>query len=170
MSQQSKHRINQQITSPTVRLVQEGTPPIEISLTEALQLAKDKDLDLVEVAAQAQPPVCKLMNYGKFLYTQSKQERLHKAKQKKSETKAIRLSLKIEKHDMEVKIKKIHQFLDQGHKVKLDLYLRGREKVFRDEGLKKMQLFMSMLSENVYQEQPIKKTPQGFYTLLAKKS
>jgi translation initiation factor IF-3 len=152
MSQQSKHRINQQITSPTVRLVQEGTPPIEISLTEALQLAKDKDLDLVEVAAQAQPPVCKLMNYGKFLYTQSKQERLHKAKQKKSET------------------KKIHQFLDQGHKVKLDLYLRGREKVFRDEGLKKMQLFMSMLSENVYQEQPIKKTPQGFYTLLAKKS
>jgi translation initiation factor IF-3 len=169
MSQQSKHRINQQITAPKVRLVVEGQPPVEISRDEALKTAKEQGLDLVEVASKANPPVCKLMNYGKFLYMQSKQERLHKAKQKKTETKAIRLSLKIEKHDMQVKAKKINQFLDQGHKVKLDLYLRGREKAFRDEGLKKLEIFLSLFPEEVYQEQPIKKTPQGFFTLLAKK-
>lgn len=169
MSQQAKHRINQQITAPKVRLVIEGQPPVEIPREEALKMAKDQGLDLVEVAGKANPPVCKMMNYGKFLYMQSKQERLHKAKQKKTETKAIRLSLKIEKHDMEVKAKKINQFLDQGHKVKLDLYLRGREKAFRDEGLKKLEIFLSLFPEEVYQEQPIKKTPQGFFTLLAKK-
>lgn len=169
MSQQSKHRINQQITAPFVRLVIEGETPKEMGRDEALKLAKDQGLDLVEVAANAKPPVCKLMNYGKFLYMQSKQERLHKAKQKKTETKAIRLSLKIEKHDMQVKAKKINKFLDEGHKVKLDLYLRGREKAFRDEGRKKLELFLEMFPEEVYQEQPIKKTPQGFFTLLAKK-
>lgn len=169
MSQQAKHRINQQITAPIVRLVVEGEAPVEISREEALKTAKEQGLDLVEVAAKAKPPVCKLMNYGKFLYMQSKQERLHKAKQKKTETKAIRLSLKIEKHDMEVKAKKINKFLDQGHKVKLDLYLRGREKAFREEGLKKLEIFLALFPEEVYQEQPIKKTPQGFFTLLAKK-
>ena len=169
MSQQAKHRINQQITAPQVRLVIEGEQPKDMPRAEALKMAKDKGLDLVEVAANAKPPVCKMMNYGKFLYMQSKQERLHKAKQKKTETKAIRLSLKIEKHDMQVKAKKINKFLDEGHKVKLDLYLRGREKAFRDEGRKKLELFLQMFPEEVYQEQAIKKTPQGFFTLLAKK-
>jgi translation initiation factor IF-3 len=176
MSQQAKpssktnQRINNNITSPEVRLVDATGKMIGVvSLQEALKQAKEADLDLVEIAPDSKPPVCKIMNYGKFLYTQSKQQRLHKAKQKKVELKALRIGFKIEPHDLEVKLKQTYKFLDQGHKVKLDMYLRGREKAFADQAAVKMKNILNNLPENIRLEQELKKSPQGFSVILAKK-
>ncbi|MEY2986395.1 MAG: translation initiation factor [Candidatus Parcubacteria bacterium] len=176
MSQQAKpasktnQRINNNITSPEVRLVDTTGKMIGVvSLQEALKQAKEADLDLVEIAPDSKPPVCKIMNYGKFLYTQSKQQRLHKAKQKKIELKALRIGFKIEPHDLEVKLKQTYKFLDQGHKVKLDMYLRGREKAFADQAAVKMKNILNNLPENIRLEQELKKSPQGFSVILAKK-
>jgi translation initiation factor IF-3 len=176
MSQQAKpssktnQRINNNITSPEVRLVDAtGKMVGVVTLIEALRQAREADLDLVEIAPDSKPPVCKVMNYGKFLYTQSKQQRLHKAKQKKVELKALRIGFKIEPHDLEVKLKQTYKFLDQGHKVKLDMYLRGREKAFANQAAAKMQNIIITLPENVRLEQELKKSPQGFSVILAKK-
>lgn len=176
MSQQAKpssktnQRINNNITSPEVRLVDATGKMIGVvSLQEALKQAKEADLDLVEIAPDGNPSVCKIMNYGKFLYTQSKQQRLHKAKQKKVELKALRIGFKIEPHDLEVKLKQTYKFLDQGHKVKLDMYLRGREKAFADQAAVKMKNILNNLPENIRLEQELKKSPQGFSVILAKK-
>lgn len=176
MSQQAKpssktnQRINTNITSPEVRLVDATGKMIGVvDITEALRQAREADLDLVEIAPDSKPPVCKVMNYGKFLYTQSKQQRLHKAKQKKVELKALRIGFKIESHDLDVKLKQTYKFLDQGHKVKLDMYLRGREKAFANQAAAKMQNIINTLPENVRLEQELKKSPQGFSVILAKK-
>lgn len=176
MSQQAKtssktnQRINNNITSPEVRLVDAtGTMIGVVSLQEALKQAKEANLDLVEIAPDSKPPVCKVMNYGKFLYTQSKQQRLHKAKQKKVELKALRIGFKIEPHDLEVKLKQTYKFLEQGHKVKLDMYLRGREKAFAEQAGIKMRNILNNLPENIRLEQELKKSPQGFSVILAKK-
>jgi translation initiation factor IF-3 len=163
------HRVNQEITAPEIRLVVEnGTPPEIITRDAALDLAREKELDLVEIAPQATPPVCRLMNYGKFLYMQSKQQRLHKAKQKKVELKTLRFSLKIEKHDLETKVKKALAFLDQGHKVKFDLTLRGREKAFVPQAFDKMNHFLTHFPDDIKHDQPLKKTPQGLTVTLSK--
>ncbi|MEY3471016.1 MAG: hypothetical protein RLZZ223_366 [Candidatus Parcubacteria bacterium] len=176
MSQQTtsksktNQRINTNITSPEVRLVDATGKMIGVvSIDEALRQAREANLDLVEIAPDGKPPVCKVMNYGKFLYTQSKQQRLHKAKQKKVELKALRIGFKIESHDLEVKLKQAYKFLDQGHKVKLDMYLRGREKAFANQAAEKMQNILNNLPENIRLEQELKKSPQGFSVILAKK-
>jgi translation initiation factor IF-3 len=169
-SSKKNPRINTSITAPEVRLIDETGKVIGVTpLSEALDLAKKADLDLVEIAPDAHPPVTKIMNYGKFLYTQSKQQRLHKAKQKKIELKALRISFKIESHDLEVKLKQAYKFLDQGHKVKFDMILRGREKAFADQAMKKMQGILQTLPETIKFDQELKRSPQGFSVILAKK-
>jgi|694.fasta_scaffold01495_20 translation initiation factor IF-3 len=176
MSQQTKQssktnqRINANITSPEVRLVDATGKMIGlVLLEEALKQAREASLDLVEIAPDSKPPVCKIMNYGKFLYTQSKQQRLHKAKQKKVELKTLRIGFKIEAHDLDVKLKQTYKFLEQGHKVKMDMYLRGREKAFTDQAAIKMKNILNTLPENIRLEQELKKSPQGFSVILAKK-
>lgn len=176
MSQQStsksksNQRINTSITSPEVRLVDANGKMIGVvSIEEALKQSKEAGLDLVEIAPDTNPPVCKIMNYGKFLYTQSKQQRLHKAKQKKVELKALRIGFKIETHDLDVKLKQAYKFLEQGHKVKLDMYLRGREKAFANQAGIKMQNILNSLPETIRLEQELKRSPQGFSVILAKK-
>ncbi|MEX0597929.1 MAG: translation initiation factor IF-3 [Candidatus Paceibacterota bacterium] len=176
MSQQAKQssktnqRINRNIISSEVRLIDATGKMVGIvALEEALRQAREASLDLVEIAPDSKLPVCKIMNYGKFLYTQSKQQRLHKAKQKKIELKALRIGFKIETHDLEVKLKQTYKFLEQGHKVKLDMYLRGREKAFADKAAIKMQNILNTLPENIRLEQELKRSPQGFSVILAKK-
>lgn len=176
MSQPSKtpskkiQPINENIIGPDVRLVDATGKMIGVvSLEEALKQAREADLDLVEIASDPRPPVCKIMNYGKFLYTQSKQQRLHKAKQKKVELKVLRISFKIESHDLEVKLKQAYKFLDQGHKVKFDMYLRGREKAFAEQALVKMKKILENLPETIKFDQELKRSPQGFSVILAKK-
>lgn len=163
------HRLNTEITAPEVRLViKSGENPEIVPIQQALDLAKEMGQDLVEIAPKAQPPVCRIMNYGKYLYMQSKQQRLHKAKQKRVELKTLRISLKIEKHDLETKVKKALKFMEQGHKVKFDMTLRGREKGFVPQAFDKMKEFLTYFPEDIKQDQALKKTPQGLTVTLSK--
>ena len=109
---------------------------------DALRIAQEKDLDLVEVAPTAKPPVCRIMDYGKYRYEQSKRERDARKKQKVVELKEIRMTPKIEDHDFAVKVKAAQKFLKEGDKVKAMIRFRGREIVHADLGRKLlMQLF-----------------------------
>ncbi len=168
--QTPSYRTNEQITADEVRLVtNEGENLGVVSLQEARQKAEETGLDLVEIAPQAQPPVCKTLNYGKFLYTQSKQQRLKNANQKKNEVKSVRLSYRIEQHDMDMKVNQITKFMEQGHKVKLDMVLRGREKAFTEIARQKLEEIIQLLPDYTSREQDIQKTPQGLSATVAKK-
>lgn len=111
---------------------EEGTQVGVISISEALRLAEDAGLDLVEVSPTAEPPVCRIMDYGKFRYERSKKQAEAKKKQTVIEVKEIKLRPKTEKHDLDFKIKNIRKFLEQKNKVKITLRFRGREIVYAD--------------------------------------
>ncbi|MCK5466043.1 translation initiation factor IF-3 [Candidatus Parcubacteria bacterium] len=144
---------------------------------DALNLASEKELDLVEVSPNLNPPVCKIMDYGKYLYKVAKQKRQHNAKQKKTETKKIRISVRIEKHDLEFKAKNAIKFLKNENKVRIDMVLKGREKANQDFAREKFDSFLDVISElskndeqakerEIIREQDIKKTPQGFSAII----
>lgn len=100
---------------------------------EAKALATERGLDLVEVNATSRPPICRLMDYGRYKYDLSKKEKQNKLKQKGSELKEIRLTFKISEHDMEYKAKQAKEFIEDGDKVRLTMRLRGRENIFGNE-------------------------------------
>lgn len=121
-------RINEAIKVREVRLVGEDGEQLGIIPTlEALEMAREKGLDLVEVAPQAKPPVCRLLNYGKFKFEQEKKNRESRKKQKLVKMKEVRMQPKIETHDLDFKTKHIAEFLEQGSKVKVTIRFRGRE-------------------------------------------
>ncbi|MFO7569724.1 MAG: translation initiation factor IF-3 [Smithellaceae bacterium] len=146
--------MNREIRSATVRVIdEEGKPLGVISLDEAMAHAERVGLDLVEVSANADPSVCKIMDYGKYRYKQSK--KIHDAK--KSQTvihvKEIRLRPKTEEHDVQVKIKHIKKFLEQHDKVKISMMFRGREIAFTHIGRKIMEDIRSRLAEDCIVDQ-----------------
>ena len=122
------HRINEWIRAKEVRLIGEQGERLGIlPLREALEIAKRHDLDLVEVAPQADPPVCRLLDYGKYVYERSRKAREAKKVHKPAELKEIRLRPKTGKHDVDFKIKRMRDFLSDGSKVKVRVLFRGRE-------------------------------------------
>lgn len=124
-----RYRINQYIKVPEVRVIDENGENIGVMPTgQALALAEEKGMDLVEVSPVAQPPVAKIINYSKLKYEEEKSRRKQIARQKKVEVKGIRLSLRIGEHDQETRLKQAQKFLNDGDKVKVELILRGREK------------------------------------------
>ena len=139
-----------------------------IDTQKALDIARERGFDLVEVVPNAQPPVCKLLNFGKFLYRMAKQEKRHNARQKKSEIKAMRISINTGKHDLEVKAKKIVEFLDQGHQIKTEIILKGREKQHRELARQKLQEFISIIPATISPAQAVKSTPRGFFIVINK--
>ena len=125
---QTGPRINRAIRAPEVRVIdEEGNQLGVLPLGEALELAQSRDLDLVEVAANAVPPVCKLVDFGRFKYEQTKRERDAKKHQHVTEMKELRLRPKTDPHDLEVRAKAARKFLEEGHKVRLLVRFRGRE-------------------------------------------
>ena len=121
-------RINQFIRSPQVRLISEkGEQAGVVDIQEALMRAREAGLDLVEVASQASPPVCRIMDFSKYKYDQEKKERLARKHQKTVHLKEVKLKPKIEEHDYQVKLKHLHRFLKKGDKAKVTLFFRGRE-------------------------------------------
>lgn len=123
------HRINTMIRASEVRIIDENKQQVGVMpLSEALALAKEKDLDLVEVAPQAKPPVCRIMDYGKFLYELHKKAQEAKKHQKQIQIKEIKFRPKISIHDYNFKIRHVERFLREGNKVKITVMLRGREK------------------------------------------
>ena len=128
-SQLKRHRINNFIHCEQVRLIDENGQNLgTLNTADALALARDKGLDLVEVSPLANPPVVKIVDYSKLKYQEEKERRKEKAKQKKIEVKGIRLSLRISEHDQEVRVKQAEKFLKQGDKVKIEMILKGRER------------------------------------------
>jgi translation initiation factor IF-3 len=109
-----------------------------IDVDEARQMARDADLDLVEVSPKSSPPVCRIMDYGKWKYQQRKKEQKARSHSKKSELKEVRLRPKIDKHDLDIKMAKANEFLEEGNKVQFTMLFRGREMAHRDLGIKAM--------------------------------
>jgi translation initiation factor IF-3 len=171
-------RVNRQIGLPEIMVIDETGNPLGLMKTEnALNLAYEKELDLVEVSPNLNPPVWKIMDYGKYLYRISKQKRQQVAKQKRVETKSIRLSMRAEKHDLEFKARNAVKFLGQENKVKIDMILKGREKSHFDFASEKFENFLNLISSiskadkktadrEIIREQSPKKTPQGFVMII----
>lgn len=130
-------RLNGNIRAPQLRVVdQDGKQLGILSRAEALQLAADQELDLVEISPNADPPVVKIVDWGKFNYQKTKQQQLNRKNTKVLDMKQMRFGLKIGDHDLEVKMKKVTGFLEAGHKVKITLFFRGRELAHKDIGFK----------------------------------
>ncbi|MBP9674248.1 MAG: translation initiation factor IF-3 [Bacteriovoracaceae bacterium] len=131
-------RINEQIRVPQVRMIgDDGTQYGVISMLDARRIAMDAALDLIEVSPNANPPVVKLMDYGKYKYQLQKKESEAKKKQAVIQVKEIKFRPNIEKHDLEVKLKKAKEFLDEGDKIKMLMQFRGREMAHSDLGMAK---------------------------------
>ena len=138
--------------------------------SDALKLAYEKDLDLVLIAPQAQPPVCKIMDYGKYRYEQARKEKESKKNQKVVDIKEIRLSLKIDKHDFETKGNHAIKFLKNGDKVKVSIRFRGREMGHPEIGLETMERFAEFCTEFSNVEKPAKLEGRNMLMFLAPKS
>ncbi len=137
------------IRAREVRVIDADGAQIGImSSREALRMAEEKNLDLVEVAPNANPPVCRIMDFGKYRYEQSKRERENKKKQKVIDVKEIRFSPKIDTHDFQVKVKAAHKFLKDGDKVKVSVRFRGRE-IIHNELAKDLLLQLAKSVEDI---------------------
>jgi len=130
-------------------------------------MARERGLDLIEIAPNTKPPVCRIMSYGKYQYQKSKQERTQNKKQKQTETKSVRISLKIGTHDMEIRARQAEKFLGQGHRVKIDIILRGREKALFDLSRKKLHQFIDLLGYEVKIEQVPQRQPRGLSMIIS---
>lgn len=129
-----QHKINEKITSKEVRLVVEGEEPKVMSTYDAIKLAEEQEMDLVEISPNAVPPVCKIMDYRKFLYNQKRKQKELKAKQSKVVIKEIRFGPNTDEHDFQFKLVHAKKFLEEGSKVKAYVFFRGRTIVFKDRG------------------------------------
>jgi len=145
--QEEPNRINERIRVPQIRLIMEGQEPQIIDTKEAIRMADEQDLDLVEISPNANPPVCKIMDYKKFLYNQKKKEKELKAKQSKVVVKEIRFGPNTEEHDFNFKLDHAKKFLKEGAKVKAFVFFRGRTIVFKDRGEILLLRFAQELSE-----------------------
>ncbi len=141
-------QINEEIRDKEIRVVTDDGEQLGImSSRDALKIAIEKNLDLVKIAPQAKPPVCKIMDYGKYRFEQSKREKEARKNQKVVEIKEIRLSLKIDTHDFETKANQAMKFLKAGNKVKVSIRFRGREMAHPENGLTTMQEFAETCAE-----------------------
>ncbi|MCX6555884.1 MAG: translation initiation factor IF-3, partial [Candidatus Aminicenantes bacterium] len=123
------HRINEEITAKEIRLIDEEKNQVGIlSVAQAMEIAREKELDLVEISPEAKPPVCRILDYGKYLYALQKKAHEAQRHQRKILVKEIKFTPVIGEHDVEVKLKKIREFLAEGNKVKVTVWLRGRQK------------------------------------------
>lgn len=132
--QEALHKINDFIKSPVVRVVGENITPGIMNLREALSLAESLELDLVEISPTATPPVCKVIDYKKFLYELKRKQKEIKAKTAKIIVKEIRLGPQTDDHDFNFKLKHAQKFLQEGAKVKVEVFFRGRSIVYKEQG------------------------------------
>jgi translation initiation factor IF-3 len=145
--QQQEHRTNNMIRVPNVRLVGENVTVGVYPTTEALKMAQDQALDLVEISPNADPPVCKIIDYNKFLYEKKRKEKEMKAKSKASEVKEIRFTPNTDDHDFDFKAKHAEKFLKDGDKVNAYVQFKGRAIQFRERGELLLLKFAERLNE-----------------------
>ena len=162
--------VNKQIRAREVRLIDEtgkqlGVVPFE----EAGRLAIERRLDLIQVTEKLDPPVCKLGDYGKYLYQEDKKEKATH-KHKGGELKGIRLTFNISLHDLETRVRQAEKFLGRGDRVRIELPLRGRQKALQDFGRERVEKFLEILKATtaIKIEKELKREPRGFTMIISK--
>lgn len=167
------YRANEQITVPQVRVIDEENKFLGVMKTEdAIKVANERELDLVEVSPKEDPPVCKILDYGAFKYQKEKEKRAQKAHAKKVEVKGIRLSVKMGQHDIDVRKKQALDFLAGGDKLKIEILMRGREKAHGDIAIERINDFTKAI-EQTYQlfiEQAVTRQGGMVSTIVGRKS
>ncbi|MCK5095947.1 MAG: translation initiation factor IF-3 [Candidatus Pacebacteria bacterium] len=167
---QERLRINNQIKSAELRVLDdEGGNLGVITSREALKIAQDRGLDLIEISPAARPPVAKITDYGKFQYEQKKKAKAAKANTKITETKVVQVKIGTGEHDLNLKANNVSKWLKEGHRVKIDLYLVGRAK-YSDESFKKERLerILKLISEEYKVADEPKRSPKGFTVVIEK--
>lgn len=164
------YRKNDEIISPLLFVIDENSTPLgELSLEKALAIAAERELDLVEVSPKANPPVAKFVNYGKFQYQQEKLARKQKTKSKQADIKGIRLTFRIGQHDLELRQNQAKKFIDDGHKVRLEMNLRGREKQYSEKAKATFDSFVTAIGAICKVELPFSRQDGKLSMLLAPK-
>ncbi|HYE23515.1 MAG TPA: translation initiation factor IF-3 [Candidatus Paceibacterota bacterium] len=168
LSTTDKIRINKEIRARELRVIgASGENLGVISFEEALRAAQDAGLDLIEISPNAQPPVAKVMDYGKFQYELKKRESAARAKAKVSETKEVQIKVGTGENDMRLKANKAAQWLEEGHRVRVELFLKGRYKGMDAEFLKtRLEKFILLIPYAYKIAEPVAKAPKGFAAIL----
>ena len=161
-------RLNNQIRDPQIQVIDYDGKQLGVMPThEALRLANERGFDLVEVGPTAKPPIAKIIDYGKYMYQKEKRERSGKtSKSSAQEIKAVRVGFRTGAHDLGIRAGQVDKFLQKGHRVKIELTLRGREKSMADMGREKLESFTKMLTEPFTLEEHAKRSPFGFVILV----
>lgn len=156
-------RINRSIRAPELRIIgPEGENFGVMSLREAMTLAESKGLDLIEISPTAVPPVGKIMEYGKYQYDENKKQKTAKSRSKSTETKNIQVKVATGDHDLELKAKKTSEWLREGNRVKIDLFLSGRAKYMEQNFLReRLDRVLKLISEDFKVSSPVEKGPKG---------
>jgi translation initiation factor IF-3 len=169
-TEKKQTRINGEITTPEIRLVGvEGEPLGIVKIYDALRQAEEADLDLVEIAPTAQPPVCKIMDYGKFKYQESKKQHEAKLKQKQVQIKEIKFRPGTDEGDYQIKLRNLIKFLEEGDKTKITLRFRGREMAHQEIGMNQLRRVAADLAELAVVEQFPKMEGRQLVMMLAPK-
>jgi len=164
-------RINEMIRAPIIRVIgAQGENLGEIPPAEALKKAQEADLDLIEISPNAKPPIAKIMDYGKFQYDQKKKIKAQKAKAHNVEVKNVQVKVGTDDNDLMIKSKRASKWLEEGHRVKLELFLPGRTKYLDKEFLKdRLERPLKLLTVDYKVAEEAKKNPKGLYMLLERK-
>ncbi|QVL56758.1 MAG: translation initiation factor IF-3 [Simkaniaceae bacterium] len=161
-------RINKEIRAPKIRLIgKDGKQVGVVSNAEAQSMAQKDSLDLVEISPNAEPPVCKIIDYGKFRYQLTKKERESKKGQHQAKLKEIKVKPNIDEHDLQVKIKRAREFIDKGNKVRVTCMFRGREMARPELGQKVAHRIAEELSDVAQTETPPKQMGRNYSLVLA---
>lgn len=161
-------KVNREIRAPRVRVISKTGEQIGVlSLHEALTLAEEDGLDLVEISSGSNPPVCKIINYGKFRYDQTKREKESKKAQHQVKVKEVKLKPNIDLHDLETKIRHAREFIAKGNKVKVTCMFRGREMAHPENGEKLLRKFCEDLEDIAMVESPSKLFGRMLIVILA---
>ncbi|MGO8756235.1 MAG: translation initiation factor IF-3 [Gallionellaceae bacterium] len=170
IAQEKAQRLNEQITAPKVRLVGvEGEQIGIVAVAEALRLSEEAELDLVEIAPMAEPPVCRIMDYGKFKYAESKKQHEAKLKQKQIQIKEVKFRPSTDEGDYNIKLRNLIRFLGEGDKTKITLRFRGREIAHQELGMRLMERVRTDLDEHGAVEQFPKMEGRQMVMVLAPK-
>lgn len=158
--------MNEQIRALEVLLIADEGAPVKMKTTEALLLAKEQELDLIEVSPKAVPPVVKIGDYGSYLYKMKKKEKQQKAHSKQTEVKAIRFGFRTDTGDLERQAQHSREFLAERHMVKVTIVMRGRELTNKEYGIQKLNKFVQSLTDVSEIDQPIKRQGSHFMVIL----
>jgi translation initiation factor IF-3 len=166
----NKVRINHQIQAPELRVIGENGENFGVlTLSEAIGKAREAGADLIEISPSAVPPVAKIMDYGKFQYAENKKLKVAKTKVKTTELKNVQVKVGTGEHDLELKAKKASEWLTEGHRIKIDLFLPGRSKYMDLNFLKeRMERVLKLITVEYRTADPAKKSPKGLSIIIEK--